>query len=54
VIDPAGRVTERLAVKERGTLTAEIALLDRRTFYSRHGDVLCYFGLLLLCFVVFL
>ena len=48
VIDPAGRVALRMGVKERGALRAKVPLLERRTFYSEHGDFLCFFGILLL------
>ncbi|MFA6433255.1 MAG: apolipoprotein N-acyltransferase [Elusimicrobiales bacterium] len=52
VIDPAGRITDRLAVKERGAVTAGIQLMDRRTFYCAHGDLLCLFGILLVLALV--
>ncbi len=48
VIDPAGRITKRMAVKERGALNASVQLLERLTFYSEHGDFLCFFGILLI------
>ncbi len=54
VIDPAGRVVRRLAVKERGSITTKIQLMEYRTFYSTHGDFLCFFGILLVSFFVFL
>ena len=54
VIDPAGRVVRRLEVKERGSMTAKIQLLEHRTFYSKHGNILCLFGILLVSFFMFL
>ena len=50
VIDPAGRVAARMEVKERGALNANVQLLEQRTFYSEHGDFLCFFGILLISF----
>lgn len=48
-IDPCGRVLGTTALFEEATLTAEAALLEHRTFYSRWGDapltIFC-FGLL--------
>ncbi len=41
-IDPAGRIVERLARRERAPLAAPYALTSVTTFYSRHGDWFAY------------
>lgn len=42
VIDAHGRIVERLGLFTAGTLTADVALLDIETFYTRHGDVFAW------------
>ena len=39
VVDPLGRIVDRLALFEVGTLQQEIRLLSTKTFYTRFGDV---------------
>ena len=53
VVDPTGRIVKRLEVKERGVITAKIPLMDCRTFYSKYGNFLCLFGILLISSLVF-
>ena len=42
VIDPYGRVVASTPLFERHAVTAEVRLLDRRTVYSRTGDLFAY------------
>lgn len=42
VVDPWGRVVERLPLFVEGVLVADIRLLDLRTFYTRYGDVFAW------------
>ncbi len=42
VIDPDGRVVQRLPRKVRTALQATYALESSTTFYTRHGDWLAY------------
>ena len=39
LVDPAGRVVSSIGMDVPGILTVEVAPLDGRTFYSRHGDL---------------
>jgi apolipoprotein N-acyltransferase len=38
-VDPAGRVLSSIGLDRPGILTGEVAPLDGRTFYSKHGDL---------------
>jgi apolipoprotein N-acyltransferase len=38
VVDPVGRVTNKLAMNKEGFLIGEIHRVGGRTFYTRHGD----------------
>jgi apolipoprotein N-acyltransferase len=44
-IAPTGQIVRRLALYERDIMTADVALRDRTTLYSRLGDWLPYLGL---------
>lgn len=39
VVDPTGRVPIELGLYQDGIIVADVALLDGRTFYSKHGDL---------------
>lgn len=42
VVDPFGRVVERLPLFVEGTVEREIRLLETRTFYTKYGDVFAW------------
>lgn len=42
VIDPYGRVLDRLPRHQALTMTARFEYIDRRTFYTEHGDVFAW------------
>lgn len=42
VVDPWGRVVERLPLFVEGTVTAPVRLLETRTFYTQYGDVFAW------------
>ena len=50
-IDPRGMVLQRLGWQQRGSLTAELPVDDKVTFYSRYGDYIgrLSFYIFLLC-----
>ena len=52
MIDPLGRVTASLALGQAGYVDAELPAPLPPTLYSRTGDVLAFFGLLLLSLAV--
>ncbi len=52
VIDPCGRISGSIGVKERSFMTEEIALMDSRTFYSRHGRFFNLSGVLTLSILI--
>jgi apolipoprotein N-acyltransferase len=39
VVDPVGRVIAELGLYEHDIITADVALLEELTFYSKHGDL---------------
>jgi apolipoprotein N-acyltransferase len=39
IIDPWGRVSERLALNTRGTITHQVFYNVTPPFYVRHGDI---------------
>ena len=47
VIDPYGRISQRLAEHQRATLAARFRYVSGRTFYNAHGDVFAW-----LCVVI--
>jgi len=42
VIDPYGRITQRLPEHQRTALTGRFSYISGRTFYNRHGDVFAW------------
>jgi len=52
-IDPQGRVLQRMGWQQRGTLTAQLPLNDRLTFYTRNGDYIgrAAFYIFLVCMI---
>jgi apolipoprotein N-acyltransferase len=42
IVDPWGRIVERLPLFVEGTIQAEIRLLEMRTFYTQYGDVFAW------------
>jgi apolipoprotein N-acyltransferase len=47
VVDPYGRVTDKLDMWEQGVLLGEVQALSGLTFYSRYGDWFAYFSVVL-------
>jgi len=54
VIDPAGRILSRLGPEEQGVLTSDVRLLDCESFYTRHGGLSQYSGILFLSVLLLL
>jgi apolipoprotein N-acyltransferase len=48
IIDPRGRVLERIGLFRKGVLTAQIRTSDRSTLYARTGDLAAWLSLLIL------
>jgi apolipoprotein N-acyltransferase len=57
VINPSGKVVDRLEYETQGVLRATIGLSDEITFYTRHGDYIARIaggmGLFILLFGIF-
>jgi len=39
LVDPYGRIVGRLGIFERGILVGDLPLVSRKTFFTRHGDL---------------
>ncbi|MGH9454232.1 MAG: apolipoprotein N-acyltransferase, partial [Terriglobia bacterium] len=52
VIDPYGRITQRLAEHQRTTLTGRFSYVSGRTFYNAHGDVFAWLCVILTGLIV--
>ena len=45
VILPSGRIIRRLGYNRTGTLVADVPVLTKETFYTRHGDWFAYWNM---------
>ncbi|MCL6219155.1 apolipoprotein N-acyltransferase [Zunongwangia pacifica] len=51
IIDPVGNVTQQLGYAKQGTLTGEVILNDKITFYAKHGDYIARISKFLALFI---
>ncbi len=53
MIDPCGRILERLEIETRGILDVQLPLsLKKKTFYANYGDSILLFGFILFSFII--
>ena len=52
VVDSYGNITEKIEFNKEGVLEAEIITSDKKTFYTKYGDVFSIFNILFVIFMV--
>ena len=52
VVDSYGNITEKIEFNKEGVLEAEIISSDKKTFYTKYGDVFSIFNIIIIVIMI--